>query len=370
MQRRHCGWWDQPFPHSAAYACGTRGFPQRRAACRKAPIRYPRATGTAPPRRRDFSSSSITLASVGGIVVTLPATTAATHQRSICLERTAAFPICWRPWPWARRPTLATALARQEITAGLNAPPAGNAVLSQCPVCSFPGIRFISGCRIALILPGAGQLPSVSCPVSIAISGQNGIYVVADKTYWIPLDEGGGGCSSYGAVPTAFSLPNFFGGRWFGRKGSSRAAGERSPLTAGSITSPRQTPAFPAVFDGNTPERCRGLVRESGKRRGYPVRGLGFHVLCLGITGRRQTACTRRTGAGRSMRLSSVRGPGFRGWSAKADSECLPCLLIRRPVAGHACSGRGTPTTTTRDRARNHSGLNGGYWPWASLYLV
>ena len=36
----------------ASYAQRNRGFPQRRAACRKAPIRCPRATGTAPRERK------------------------------------------------------------------------------------------------------------------------------------------------------------------------------------------------------------------------------------------------------------------------------------------------------------------------------
>ena len=78
------------------------------------------------------------------------------------------------------------------------------------------------------ILPGAGQLLPFPAPVSIAISGQNGIYVVADKTYWIPDEGAVADVLPYGAVSgTAFSLPNSSEVGWFGAEGSlSRALRE------------------------------------------------------------------------------------------------------------------------------------------------
>ena len=64
----------------------------------------------------------------------------------------------------------------------------------------------------------------------------------------------------YGAVPgTAFSLPNSSEVGWFGAEGIVIAGtqGNVKPLTAGSITLTRQTPAFLRCSTGNTPEWCR-----------------------------------------------------------------------------------------------------------------
>ena len=107
MQRRHCGWWDQPPSHSATYACGNQGFPQRRAACRKAPIRYPRATGTAPQEKKAgfLPPPASRWRAWADCRDAAGDDHRATHVNVYLSERTAAFPICWRPWPWARRPT-------------------------------------------------------------------------------------------------------------------------------------------------------------------------------------------------------------------------------------------------------------------------
>ena len=82
----------------------------------------------------------------------------------------------------------ATALATGREITGLKCPSRERCSLTMPGCAVFPGTRFISmPYRPDTARPGLA-LP-FPAPVSIAISGQNGIYVVADKTYWIP-DEG------------------------------------------------------------------------------------------------------------------------------------------------------------------------------------
>ena len=241
------------------------------------------------------------------------------------------------------------------------------------PGCAvFPGIRFISGCRIALDTAWRWTASCRFLPLCrLPFPGRTASMWSPTRPTGFPT-RGGGGCSSLrrrswdGVQPA-----KLFGGRVVrgGRDRHRGHSGEREALDAGSITLTRQTPAFSMVFDGEYTRvvSCGWCVNLETAR--LPGTRIGSSRLCLGITGRRQTVCTRRTGRV-GLCVCRVRGSGFRGWSAKADSECLPCLLIRRPVAGHACSGRGTPTTTTRDRARNHSGLNGWILAVGCLYLV
>ena len=87
MQRRHCGWWDQPpliaalrLRHQASHNDG------RLAGRRLSGIHE--LLEQLHGEEGGFSSSSITLASVGGIVVTLPATTTRATHVNVYLSRT------------------------------------------------------------------------------------------------------------------------------------------------------------------------------------------------------------------------------------------------------------------------------------------
>ena len=74
-------------------------------------------------------------------------------------------------------------------------------------------------------------------------------------------------------------------------------------------------------------------------------------------------------GGGRAaMRLSGVRDLAFGGWSAKSGFQIDACS--HPPTRCRSLVRKGFPTATTRDRTRNPQDSTGGYWPWASLYLV
>ena len=93
--------------HCATYARGTRAFRndgqlagRRLSGIHELQEQFHRR------RRRDFSSSSITLASVGGIVVTLPATTTGATHVNVYLSRTnGGVPYLLASVAVARRPT-------------------------------------------------------------------------------------------------------------------------------------------------------------------------------------------------------------------------------------------------------------------------
>ena len=235
----------------------------------------------------------------------------------------------------------------------------------------FRGTRFISAAvspRYCLALDSFLPFPALC---RLPLSGQNGIYVVADKTYWIPDEGAVADVLPYGAVPgTAFSLPNSSEVGWLDPEGIVIAGtqGNVKPLT-GSITHPARL-GVSTVFDGEyTRVVSCGWCVNLEKRRGYPVRGLGSSRLCLGITGQGRDGLYATNGGG-SVYASVGFGDLAFGDGQLNGSECPPLPSHPPTRCGHACSGRGTPTTTTRDRARNHSGLSGWMLAVASLYLV
>ena len=202
-------------------------------------------------------SSSITLASVGGIVVTLPATTTGATHINVYLSRTnGGVPYLLASVAVGTATYTATALATgREITGRFEMPlPAGTLFSHNARLCSFSGNTVYLGLpyRPGYCLALDSFLP-FPAPVSIAISGQNGIYVVADKTYWIPDEGAVADVLPYGAVPgTAFSLPNASEVGWFGAEGIVIAGtqGNVKPLTAGSITLTSPDSGVSTVFDG------------------------------------------------------------------------------------------------------------------------
>ena len=352
--------------HSATYACGTRAFHNDgQLAGRRLSGIHELQEQLHRRRRRISPPPASRWRGVGGIVVTLPATTTGATHVNVYLSRTnGGVPYLLASVAVGTATYTATALATgRRLPAGLKCPSLRGRCSLTMPGCAvFPGIRFISGCRIALDTAWRWTASCRFLPLCrLPFPGRTASMWSPTRPTGFPT-RGGGGCSSYGAVSgTAFSLPNSSEVGWSrgGRDRHRGHAGNVKPLTAGSITSPRQTPAFPCVFDGEYTRvvSCGWCVNlESGAATRYA--GLGFHVLVSELRDEgRQLVRDERGRVG--LCVCRVRGSGFRGWSAKADSRMPTCLLIRRPVAGHACSGRGTPTTTTRDRARNHSGLNG-----------
>ena len=111
------------------------------------------------------------------------------------------------------------------------------------------------------------------------------------------------------------------------------------------------------------------LVRESGKRRGYPVRGLGVHVLVseLRDEGRRLVRDERGGSVYASVGFGDL---AFGDGQLKRIPNAYLAFSSADPLRVTLVPEGGTPTTTTRDRARNHSGLNGWILAVGCLYLV
>lgn len=168
--------------------------------------------------------AQIELTSMGGVRVTLPAaTTGATH---INVYLTAAN---------GEVPQLATVVATgtatvdlinlgegQEATGRRDEPlPAGRLFMSSGRLCSINGKNLYIGhpYRPGYHDPLAGYVP-FSADISVAVDAQAGIFVAADKTYWIPNEGPIADVLPYGAVPgTEFSYPDKSIYGWFGAKG-------------------------------------------------------------------------------------------------------------------------------------------------------
>ena len=177
-------------------------------------------------------SSSYELAATGGLRVTLPsATSGATHVNVYVSSVNGSIPMLVA--------TVATGTAYYDVT--LEAPiaqgreafqryeepiPAGVPFMHNGRLCTY------SGGAINVGLPGRPGYyvptdPRLEFPAAVtnAISGQNGVYVTADKTYWFAgtdiLDvQNVVDVLPYGGVAgTAFSMPHTRVVGWFSEKG-------------------------------------------------------------------------------------------------------------------------------------------------------
>jgi hypothetical protein len=203
------------------------------------------------------SSTTITLASTGGIVVTLPASTeGATHINVYLSQANGSVTYLKTTVAVGTAAYTVTALATgREETGRFEIPlPAGTLFVHNGKLCSFSGSTVYLGLpyRPGYCLAVDGYIPFPST-VSNAISGQNGIYVVADKTYWIP-DEGTiVDVLPYGGVAgTAFTIPNSSSVGWFGTKGVviGDIQGNVKAVMSDAITLTPPSSGFSVVFEG------------------------------------------------------------------------------------------------------------------------
>lgn len=176
------------------------------------------------------AASSHELSSAGGIRVTLPAaTTGATHLNLYLSAANGGVATLAATVASGTATHDLTALATgREASGRYEAPlPAGTLFVHNGRLCSFAGSTVSVGLpfRPGYYLPAEGYIP-FPATVSLAAPNQGGVYIAADKTYWIPGDLGNveGALVDvlpYGAVPgTVFSTPddkNLVG--WFGAKG-------------------------------------------------------------------------------------------------------------------------------------------------------
>jgi hypothetical protein len=177
-------------------------------------------------------SSNYELAAVGGLRITLPsATSGATHVNVYVSSVNGAIPMLVGTVATGTASydvTLATAIAQgREAFQRYEEPiPAGVPFMHNGRLCTYSGSAINIGvaARPGYYIPTDPML-SFPSDVTNAISGQNGVYVTADKTYWF---EGTDVLDAqrvvdvlpYGGVAgTAFSMPHKPVVGWFSEKG-------------------------------------------------------------------------------------------------------------------------------------------------------
>ena len=215
---------------------------------------------------------AVTLSSQGGIRVNLPAATAGATHVNIYLTQangevpyllgfvaagTATFDCIALPTTGREAPVRFDSKGSKQIEAPL---PAGELFSSMGRLCSivdnsiYAGIPF----RPGYYLPIEGVI-RFTAPVTIAIENQNGTYLCADKTYWLPGDllasqERLVQVLHYGAVPgTAFHHPDKPVVGWFGANGVVLAdpAGQAVALTEEAVKVTAPASGISTVLEGD-----------------------------------------------------------------------------------------------------------------------
>lgn len=175
-------------------------------------------------------SCNYTLAADGGLRIPLPgATPGATHVNVYCSTVNGSIPL------YCASVAIGTATydiinpgTGREANQRYEAPlPGGKLFMFNGCLCSYNGKNVYEGLpfRPGYYLPSEGRVP-FKADVSNCAPAQNGLYVVADKTYWVPgtritADEGVvQDVLPYGGVPhTEFEVPNKSLYGWFGAEG-------------------------------------------------------------------------------------------------------------------------------------------------------
>ncbi len=209
-------------------------------------------------------SNNCELTSDGALRVTLPAATVgATHINVYVSTQNGSIPMLQAVVPVGTATVDVTAMnmGRDAVQRFEEPLPAGHRVFSfNGRLCCLAGDTLYYGLPYK---PGyydsvAGRI-QFTVPVSVAIGNQSGIYVAADKTYFIAGADLDGevvlrDALPYGAVPgTEFVLPdkeNMVVG-WFGVKGVVLAdfQGQVSPLMADTVDQTPPASGFSTVFE-------------------------------------------------------------------------------------------------------------------------
>lgn len=174
-------------------------------------------------------SGNYELTAQGGLRVTLPAATAgASHINVYLSDPNGTAP--------ALHQSVAVGTASLDLTsavAGRPAPgrfenilPAGKLFVANGRLCSYAAGMVYVGLpyRPGYYQPADGYIP-FPADVSVVVPNQGGVFIAADKTYWVPGDLGDvkdqiRDVLPYGAVPgTDFAFPDQPKVGWFGAKG-------------------------------------------------------------------------------------------------------------------------------------------------------
>ena len=214
---------------------------------------------------------AVTLATQGGIRVNLPAATAGATHVNIYLTQangevpyllgfvatgTATFDCIALP-TGREAPVRFDSKGAKQIEAPL---PAGELFPSMGRLCSIVGNSVYVGApfRPGYYLPIEGVI-HFTAPVTVAIENQNGTYLCADKTYWLPGDllasqERMVKALPYGAVSgTAFQHPDKPVVGWFGENGIVLAdpAGQAVALTEEAVQLTAPASGVSTVLEGD-----------------------------------------------------------------------------------------------------------------------
>ena len=214
---------------------------------------------------------AVTLATQGGIRVNLPAATAGATHVNIYLTQangevpyllgfvaagTATFDCIALP-TGREAPVRFDSKGAKQIEAPL---PSGELFSSMGRLCSIVGNSVYVGVpfRPGYYLPTEGVI-HFTAPVTVAIENQNGTYLCADKTYWLPGDllasqERLVQVLHYGAVPgTAFHHPDKPVVGWFGANGIVLAdpAGQAVALTEEAVKVTAPASGISTVLEGD-----------------------------------------------------------------------------------------------------------------------
>ena len=200
--------------------------------------------------------SQVELTSQGGVRVALPAATpGATHINVYLSQANGA--VVYLAATVAVGTALVDLIAlptgRQSSERREEPLPAGRLLLSSGRLCSVVGNTLHVGIpyRPGYVDPINYGVP-FPAQISVAVDAQTGIYVAADKTYWLPNEGPIVDVLPYGAVPgTEFSHPDKTLVGWFGEKGIVLAApsGEVQAVMSENITLTPPASGFSMLID-------------------------------------------------------------------------------------------------------------------------
>ncbi len=248
--------------------------------------------------------TQIELTSLGGVRVTLPSATPGATHLNVYLSQTNGA-VVYLAATVAIGTTLVDLI---DLPAGRQASerreeplPAGRLLLSSGRLCSvvvstlYVGISY----RPGYIGPVAYGVP-FPAPIGVAVDAQTGIYVTADKTYWLPNEGVIADVLPYGAVPgTEFSLPDKTVVGWFGAKGFVLAtpSGEVQAVMSDNIELTPPASGFSMLIDDEFDRMvscgwCLNLENKAATRyadwnftsfsRGYGTMPDGIYTLASG----------------------------------------------------------------------------------------
>lgn len=196
------------------------------------------------------ASSNPEIVGTGSLRVTLPATIpGATHVEVYVSTLNGSVPMLAQTVPvgTASADVSASGTGMEASQRFEDVLPAGSLFMFNGALCSFSGNCVYEGLpfRPGYYLPAEGRIP-FPATVTNVVPAQNGVYVVADQTYWISgtrmsKSEQIIDVLPYGGVPnTAFSHPTNSTVGWFGEKGFVVAdtQGQVSSPMAEVVTSP------------------------------------------------------------------------------------------------------------------------------------